>query len=80
MQNPNLVYEYPTSQKKKFDEAVDRRENIYFAISYKRLLLLRQLNNSISVIPSKDGIHNEFDWMPDQVRHECAWEQARFGR
>jgi len=30
------------------------------------MLLLRQLNNSITVIPSKDGIQNEFDWTPDR--------------
>ncbi|HOP48008.1 MAG TPA: hypothetical protein PK874_10120 [Desulfobacteraceae bacterium] len=22
------------------------------------------------VIPAKAGIHNDFDWMPDQVRHD----------
>ncbi len=22
------------------------------------------------VIPAEAGIHNEFDWMPDQVRHD----------
>jgi len=33
-------------------------------------LLLRQFNCFIPDIPSKDGIHNEFDWMPDRVRQD----------
>ena len=33
-------------------------------------LLLRKFNCFIPVIPSKDGIHNEFDWMPDRARHD----------
>jgi len=34
------------------------------------MLLLRPFNCFIPVIPSKEGIHNEFDWIPDR---EAAW-------
>jgi len=37
-----------------------------------RILLLRQFNCFVPVIPSKDGIHNEFGWMPDRVRHDVS--------
>ena len=46
-------------------------------------LILQQLNNSIPVIPSKDGIRNEFDRMPDreavsQCHSEPSGEESRF--
>jgi len=33
-------------------------------------LLLRKFNCIMLVIPSEEGIHYEFDWMPDHLRHD----------